>query len=102
GQGAFVVVVNPSVAAKNVKELIALAKAKPGQLNFASSGAGGTLHLAGELFKSMAHVDMNHVPYKGGAPAVIDVVTGQCQVMFSPIAVAMPHIKARKVRALAV
>ena len=66
---AFVVVTNPNLPVHSIKELIALAKAKPGQLNFASSGAGGTLHLAGELFKSMAHVDMNHVPYKGGKQA---------------------------------
>lgn len=64
--GAFIVVVNPSLQVKSIKELIAAAKAKPGQLNFASSGVGGTLHLAGELFKSLANVDMNHIPYKGG------------------------------------
>lgn len=100
--GAFVVVVNPALPAKSVKDLIALAKAKPGQLNFASSGLGGTLHLAGELFKSLAHVSMNHIPYKGGAPAITDVVTGQVELMFSPIAIAMPHVKAGKLRPLAV
>lgn len=100
--GVFILIVNPSLQVKSVKELIALAKAKPGQLNFASSGLGGTLHLAGELFKSLAHVDMNHVPYKGGAPAATDVVTGQVQVMFSPTAVAMPHVKSGKLVALAV
>jgi tripartite-type tricarboxylate transporter receptor subunit TctC len=100
--GAFVVVVNPTVPAKSVKDLIALAKAKPGQLNFASSGLGGTLHLSGELFKSLAHVDMNHIPYRGGAPAITDVVTGQVELMFSPLAIAMPHVKAGKLRPLAV
>jgi tripartite-type tricarboxylate transporter receptor subunit TctC len=100
--GAFVVVVNPALPVKSIKELIAVAKARPGQLNFASSGAGGTLHLSGELFKSLAHVNMNHVPYKGGAPAITDVVTGQVEVMFSPIAIAMPHIRTGKLRPLAV
>ncbi|HEX2826015.1 MAG TPA: tripartite tricarboxylate transporter substrate binding protein [Burkholderiales bacterium] len=100
--GAFVVVVNPQVPVKTVKDLIALAKSKPGALNFASSGTGGTLHLASELFKSMAHVDMNHVPYKGGAPAATDVVSGQVQLMFSPIAVAKPHVKANRLRMVAV
>jgi len=100
--GAFVVVVNPTLPVKSIKDLIALARAKPGQLNFASSGAGGTLHLSGELFKSLAHVNMNHIPYKGGAPAITDVVTGQVELMFSPIAIAMPHVKAGKLRPLAV
>jgi tripartite-type tricarboxylate transporter receptor subunit TctC len=100
--GAFVVVVNPALPVKSIKDLIAIAKSKPGQLNFASSGAGGTLHLSGELFKSLAHVNMNHIPYKGGAPAITDVVTGQVELMFSPIAIAMPHVKAGKLRPLAV
>ena len=100
--GAFVVVVNPALPVKSIKELIAVAKARPGQINFASSGAGGTLHLSGELFKSLTHVSMNHIPYKGGAPAITDVVTGQVEVMFSPIAIAMPHIKTGKLRPLAV
>jgi tripartite-type tricarboxylate transporter receptor subunit TctC len=98
----FIVVVNPVVPAGSIRELIALAKAKPGQLNFASSGVGGTLHLAGELFKSMAGVDMNHVSYKGGAPAVVDVVGGHVELMFSPMVVAMPHIKSGKLRVLGV
>lgn len=100
--GAYIVVVNPSLPVKSIKDLIALAKARPGQLNYASSGVGGTLHLAGELFKSLAHVNMIHVPYKGGAPAAIDVVTGQVQLMFSPLTVAMPQVNAGKLRALAV
>jgi tripartite-type tricarboxylate transporter receptor subunit TctC len=98
----FVLVVNPSLPVKSVKELIALAKSRPGQLNFASSGPGGTLHLAGELFKSLAHVSMNHIPYKGGAPAVTDVLSGQVELMFSPMAVAMPHVKSGRLRLLAV
>jgi tripartite-type tricarboxylate transporter receptor subunit TctC len=100
--GAFVLVVNPTLPVKSVKDLIAVAKARPGQLNFASSGAGGTLHLSGELFKSLAHVNMNHIPYKGGAPAITDVVTGQVELMFSPIAIAMPHVEAGKLRPIAV
>jgi tripartite-type tricarboxylate transporter receptor subunit TctC len=98
----FIVIVNPALPAKSIKELIALAKARPGQLNFASSGQGGSLHLAGELFKSLAHVDMNHIPYKGGAPAANDVIGGQVELMFSPIPVAMPHVKSGRLRMLAV
>lgn len=100
--GAFVVVVHPSLPAKSIKELVALARSRPGQLNFASSGTGGTLHLSGELFKSLAHVDMTHVPYKGGAPAMTDLVSGQVQLMFSPLAVAIPHSRTGRVRVLAV
>jgi tripartite-type tricarboxylate transporter receptor subunit TctC len=98
----FIVVVNPTVPASSIKELIALAKTKPGQLNFATSGVGGSLHLAGELFKSLAHVSLNSVSYKGGAPAVNDVVGGQVELMFSPMGIAMPYIKAGRLRALAV
>jgi tripartite-type tricarboxylate transporter receptor subunit TctC len=95
-----VLVVNPSVPAHNVKELIAYAKAHPGQLNFGSSGVGGTIHLSGELFKSMAGVQMTHVPYKGSAPAVADLLGGQIQVMFDSSVV--PYVKAGKLRALGV
>jgi tripartite-type tricarboxylate transporter receptor subunit TctC len=95
-----VLVVNPSVPVHNVKELIAYAKANPGRLNFGSSGAGGTIHLSGELFKSMAGVQMTHVPYKGSAPAVNDLLGGQTQVMFDSSVV--PYVKAGKLRALAV
>jgi tripartite-type tricarboxylate transporter receptor subunit TctC len=95
-----VLVVNPSVPAHNVKELIAYAKAHPGQLNFGSSGAGGTIHLSGELFKSMAGVQMTHVPYKGSAPAVNDLLGGQTQVMFDSSVV--PYVKAGRLRALGV
>jgi len=95
-----VLVVHPSVPANNVKELIAHAKAHPGQLNFGSSGAGGTIHLSGELFKAMAGVQMTHVAYKGSAPAVNDLLGGQTQVMFDSSVV--PHVKAGKLRALGV
>src|SRR5258706_12905998 len=98
----FLVIVNPAMPVKSIKELIALAKTRPGQLNFASSGAGGSLHLAGELFKSLAHVDMNHVPYKGGAPAANDVIGGQVELMFCPIPVSMPHGKSGRLPMLAV
>jgi tripartite-type tricarboxylate transporter receptor subunit TctC len=97
-----VLVLHPSLPAKNVKELIALARAKPGQLNFASGSTGSAGHLAGELFKSMAGVDMTHVPYKGAAPAVIDLLGGHVSLMFDNMASALPNIKAGRVRALAV
>ncbi len=95
-------VVHPSVPAKNVAELIALAKAKPGALAFASAGNGTSQHLAGELFKKMAGVDMIHVPYKGNAPAVTDLFGGQVQVMFDNIPVSLQQVRAGKLRALAV
>ena len=97
-----VLVVHPSVPAKNVRELIALAKSRPGQLNFASGSTGSTGHLAGELFKVMAKVDMVHVPYKGAAPAVTDLVAGHVSLMFDNLASALPQIKAGRTRALAV
>jgi tripartite-type tricarboxylate transporter receptor subunit TctC len=98
----YIVVVHPSVPVASMKELIALAKAKPGQLTYASAGAGGPNHLGVELFKSMAGIDMVHVPYKGGAPAITDLVGGQVQLMFSAMAPALPQVKAGKLRALAV
>ncbi len=97
-----VLVVHPSVPAKNVKELIALAKSRPGQLNFASGSTGSAGHLAGELFNVMAGVDMTHIPYKGAAPAVIDLIAGHVSLMFDNLASALPNIKAGRVRALAV
>ena len=97
-----VLVLHPSVPAKNVQELIALAKARPGQLNFASGSTGSAGHLAGELFKTMAGVDMVHVPYKGAAPAVVDLMAGQVSLMFDNLSSALPNIKATRVRALAV
>ncbi len=95
-------VVHPSVPARNVKELIALAKSKPGELAYASAGNGTSQHLSGELFKKMTGVDMIHVPYKGNAPAVTDLVGGQVQVMFDNIPVSLQQVRAGKLRALAV
>lgn len=95
-------VVNPLVPARNVKELIALAKSKPGELAYASAGNGTSQHLSGELFKKMTGVDMIHVPYKGNAPAVTDLVGGQVQVMFDNIPVSLQQVRAGKLRALAV
>jgi tripartite-type tricarboxylate transporter receptor subunit TctC len=97
-----VLVVHPSVPAKSVKDLIALAKAKPGQLNFASTGNGTSIHLCGELFKTMASVDIVHIPYKGSAPALTDLLGGQVNLMFDNLPPSMPHIKAGKLRPLAV
>jgi tripartite-type tricarboxylate transporter receptor subunit TctC len=94
--------VNPSVPVNTVTDLIKLAKEKPGQLNFASSGSGTSIHLSGELFKTMAGVDMVHVPYKGSAPAVTDLVAGQVQVMFDNLPSSLGQIKAGKLRAIAV
>ena len=97
-----VLVVNPSVKANNVKELIALAKSQPGRLNYGSSGNGSSVHLSGELFKSMTGVFMTHIPYRGSAPAVADLLAGQVDLMFDNLPSVMPHIKAGKLRALAV
>jgi len=97
-----ILVVNPDVPASSVKELIALAKARPGELNYASSGSGAAAHLAGELFKAMTGVDMVHVPYKGAQPALTDVIAGQAQLMFATSASVIPYIKAGRLRALAV
>ncbi|MBL8524863.1 MAG: tripartite tricarboxylate transporter substrate binding protein [Betaproteobacteria bacterium] len=95
-------VVHPSVAAKNVKELTALAKSMPGKLNVASSGNGTSIHMAAELYKVMAGVDILHVPYKGSSPAVTDLLGGQVQLMFDNMPSALPHAKAGKLRPLAV
>lgn len=95
-------VVNPSVPAKSVSELIALAKAKPGQLNYANSGNGTTAHLAGELLKKTAGVDLVSVPFKGGGPAVIDLIAGRVQIYFSTIPAALTQVKAGKLRGIAV
>jgi len=100
--GPLVIVVNPSLPAKNVRELIALAKSKPGGLNLASSGNGQSTHLSAELFSSMAGIKMNHVPYKGSAPALTDVIAGQADLMFDTMLSAMPQAKTGKLRALAV
>jgi tripartite-type tricarboxylate transporter receptor subunit TctC len=97
-----VMVVNPSFPAKTVAEFIAYAKAHPGGINFASAGAGGTDHMAGELFKLTAGVSMTHVPYRGAAPALTDLLGGQVQVNFASVPSAVEYIRANKLRALAV
>jgi len=97
-----VVVVNPSLPIKTIPELIAYAKANPGKLNMASSGNGSTIHMSGELFKMMTGINMVHVPYRGGAPALTDLMGGQVQVMFDNLPTSAEHIKAGKLRGLAV
>ncbi len=98
----LLLVVNPSVPAKSVSELITLAKTRAGQLNYANSGSGTTAHLAGELLKRMAGVDIVGIAYKGGGPAVIDLIAGNVQIYFSTIPAALQQVKAGKLRALAV
>jgi tripartite-type tricarboxylate transporter receptor subunit TctC len=100
--GPFVLMAHPSVPAKNIKELIALAKAQPGKLNYASAGNGVANHLAGELFKQMAGIDIVHVPYKGAPQAVSDVLAGHMQLMFNSVAPIVPYIKAGRVRVLGI
>jgi len=95
-------VVNPSLKAATVPELIALARAEPGKLSYASAGVGTTSHLAGELFKSMTKVDIIHVPYKGNVPAITDLLGGQTSMMFATMPTVLPHVRAGKLRALAV
>jgi tripartite-type tricarboxylate transporter receptor subunit TctC len=97
-----VLVIHPSVPVRSVKDLIALAKSRPGQLDFASSGVGTAPHLSGELFKTMAGVNLTHIPYKGSPPAVADLIAGSVDVMFSPASTVLPHIKSGRLRALAV
>jgi tripartite-type tricarboxylate transporter receptor subunit TctC len=97
-----VLVVNPSLPVHSVQELIAYAKANPGKLNFASSGNGTSIHLSGELFKTMTGVQMTHIPYKGSAPALTDLVGGQVELMFDNLPSSLPFIKAGRLRALAV
>ena len=101
-RSANLVVVNPSMPVKNVRELVALAKSQPGKLNYASSGVGSTLHLAMELFKSMAGVNIVHVPYKGDALALADVMVGNVDMSLLPIPPALPQAKAGKLRILAI
>ncbi len=98
----FIMSVHPSVPAKSVKELIALAKAKPGQLVYSSSGNGTPPHLAGEMFKTMAKVDILHVPYKYATPALIDVVSGQVQIMWPIMSISLPQVQSGKLRGLGV
>jgi tripartite-type tricarboxylate transporter receptor subunit TctC len=98
----FLLVAHPSLPAKNVQELVQLARARPGQLNYASSGNGTTAHLAGEMLKSMAKINIVHVPYKGTVPGVIDLVAGQVHVMFAIIQSSLPYVQAGRLRALGV
>ncbi len=97
----FIITVNPSVPVKTLGELIAYAKANPNKLNYGSSGTGGSPHLAGELFDRMAGIKMVHVPYKGLAPAITDLLGGQIQLVFADVGLVAPHIKAGKLRAIA-
>ena len=99
---SFVLVVHPSVPAKNAKELVAVAKAKPGALSFVSSGVGSNFHLAGELFKLRGNVELWHVPYKGSPQAIVDLLAGRADVMFVGIPAVMPHIKSGRLRAIGV
>ena len=98
----FILVVNPSLPAKSVQELIALAKAKSGQLNYASAGQGSSLHMTAEIFKLATGVNLVHVAYKGSAPALTDLISGQVQVMFGTMPATLPQVKAGKLRALGV
>ena len=100
--GTQTLVVNPSLPVRNVKELVALARTKPGQINFASSGTGGPMHLCGELLKLSAGIDIVHVPYKGGGPALNDVIGGQIEMTFIGAPASMPHIRSGRLRVLAV
>ena len=102
GSATILLVVHPSVAAKSVPELIALAKAKPGTLNFASSGNGGVSHLTGEYFKSLAGVEMQHVPYKGDTPMIIDLVAGRVSLAFGPAVAFLPYVQKGALNSLAV
>ncbi len=97
-----ILVVHPSLPIKSVAELISFASKNPGKLNYASSGSGAAAHLAGELFKAMAGVDMVHVPYKGAQPALTDVISGQVQLMFATSASVVPYVRAGRLRALAI
>lgn len=101
-ESPLIVVVNPSVPAKNIAELIALAKRRPGELNFASTGIGGSPHLAAEYFASTAGIKMRHVPYRGSAPAIGDVVAGHVDLMFDTTQSVLPHVNDKRVRALAI
>ncbi|MBI2319690.1 MAG: tripartite tricarboxylate transporter substrate binding protein, partial [Betaproteobacteria bacterium] len=101
GSGPNVLVVHPSVPARSMAEFVTLLKANPGKYNYASSGNGSGGHLATELFKSMAGVEMNHIPYKGNGPATVDILAGQVPIMFTSTAPMLPHMRAGKPRGLA-
>ena len=99
---AMILVVHPSLPAANVKQLIALARSQPGAINYASSGSGSTAHLSAELFKSMAKIDLLHVPYKGAGPALTDLIAGQVQTMITGVSSTLPYVKAGRLKALGV
>ncbi len=101
-KGANVLAVHPSLPAKNLKELIALAKAQPGKLNYASSGLGSSNQMAGELLKMMAKINIVHVPYKGNAPALTDLIGGHVEILFAGVPALVPHIKDGRIRAIAI
>jgi tripartite-type tricarboxylate transporter receptor subunit TctC len=101
-KGPFLVVVHPSMPVKNIKELIAIAKAKPGEINYATSGQGSIVHMATELFQMMAGIKMNHIPYKGTGPALTDTMGGQTTLLFGSIAATLPLTKGGKLRPIAV
>ena len=101
-KGANVLSIHPSLPAKNLKELIALAKTKPGQLNFGTAGVASSNHMAGELFMSMAGIKLNHVPYKGNAPALTDLIGGHVEMIISGVPALIPHIKSGRIRAVAI
>ncbi len=101
-KGANVLSIHPSLPAKNLKELVALAKAKPGQLNYGTSGVASSNHMAGELFTSMAGIKLNHVPYKGNAPALTDLIGGHVEMIISGVPALIPHIKSGRIRSVAI
>jgi len=101
-KGANVLSLHPSVPARNLKELIALARARPGELNFASSGLGSSNQMAGELFKLMAKINIMHIPYKGNTPALTDTLAGNVEMMFSGVPVLIPHLQSGRLRAIAI
>jgi tripartite-type tricarboxylate transporter receptor subunit TctC len=99
--GYYVLVIHPSLPARSVKELVALAKARPGEIRYASGGTGSNLSLVAELFKTVAGIDVSHVPYKGGGPAAVAVISGESQMMFAGIASVLPFVTSKKMAALA-
>ena len=101
-KGANVLAMHPSLPAKNLKELIAIAKAQPGKLNYATAGVASSNHMAAELFQHMAGIKMNHVPYKGNAPALTDLLGGHVEMIFSGVPALVPHIKSGRIRAIAI
>ena len=102
GAAPFLIVVHPSLPVKNVKDLVALAKARPGELNFASGGIGSSGHLTGELFKYVAGINMTYIPYKGGDLALVDLISGQVHVVVSNLLSSLPHVRSGRLRAIAV